>query len=306
MRSARQRLRVDLPANVSFDTEPLRINGKAVSLERGDAQASTFFVPLVGQSADAPFLLELRYTVSGTGLALDCPAFPEEPAIQKVYVSAWLPQEKCYLGSLGPWTDEMGWRLRDTGWRLGPNQDDGSLIRWVREGLPGAAAEQSFQTDGRPYLFSTLRPAAPPAGRLRLIAMDGDYFSILVCGAILAIGIALVFTRAAVRMLAVGAFVVLLVLLGVFAPTFAMQMASGVTFAAAGVVLVVWALWWLLVTRPRDPRVFFRRKAREAALAAAGAKPPAPPAGEPLPAGESPPAGPPAAEGKDEGGEKHA
>jgi len=316
MRSARQRLRVDLPANVSFDTEPLRINGKAVSLERGDAQASTFFIPLVGQSADVPFLLELRYTVTGTGLGLDCPAFPEEPAVQKVYLSAWLPQEKCYLGSTGPWTDEMHWDLRGNGWRLAPNQDDLSLIRWVRRGLPGdAAAEQSFQTDGRPYLFSTLRPAAPPAGRLRLIAMDSDWFSIFICGGILAIGIALALARVAVRLLAVGAFIVLLVLLGVFAPTFAMQMASPVTVAAAVVVLVIWALVWLLVTRPRDPRVIARRQARAAALAAAAAKvasptpppaSPAPPVGEPPPASESPPSAPPADEAKGEGGEKHA
>jgi len=303
MRSARQRLLMQLPANVNFDTEPLRINGKAVSLERGEAQASTFFIPLVGQSADAPFLLELRYTVTGAGLALDCPAFPEEPAVQKVYVSAWLPQERCYLGSIGPWTDEMLWHMRDAGWRLLPRQDDGSLVRWVREGLPGdGRAEMNFQTDGRSYLFSTLRPAAPPAGRLRLVAMDSDYFSILICGGILAIGIALVFRRAAVRLLAVGTFIVLMVLLGVFAPTFAMQMTSPVTVAAAGIVLVVWALWWLLVTRPRDPRVIARRKAREAALAAASAAP-LPPAS---PAGEPPPAAPPPAKPKDEGGESHA
>jgi len=308
MRSARQRLLMKLPANVEFDIEPLRLNGKAVSLERGEAQKNEFFVPLVGQSADAPFLLELRYTLKGAGLSLECPAFPEEPAIQKVYLSAWLPREWDYLGSVGPWTPELHWVLWDVGWRPMPNQDDASLIRWVREGVPGGGAEQSFQTDGRPYLFSTLRPEAPPAGGLRLVAMDSLYFAVLVCGTILVVGIALVFTRAGVRLLGVGAFVVLVVLLGVFAPTFAMQMATGVTAAAAVVVLVLWALWWLLVTRPRDPRVIARREARLAALAAAKAPaaPPAAPASTPPPTGGPPAASPPPPQDKGEGGETHA
>jgi len=310
MRSARQRLLMQLPAKVEFDIEPLRINGKAVSLERGDAQNNEFFVPLVGQSAEAPFILELRYTVKGAGLRLECPAFREEPAIQKVYISAWLPREWDYLGSAGPWTPELHWVLWDVGWRPMPNQDDASLIRWVREGVPGGSAEQNFQTDGRPYLFSTLRPKAPPAGDLRLAAMDSLYFAVLVCGIILVVGIALVFTRAGVRLLAVGAFIVLVVLLGVFAPTLTMQMATGVTVAAAVVVLVLWALWWLLVTRPRDPRVIARRQARAAAVVAAAkapaAPPPAPPASAPPPTEKPPAAGPPPPDEKGEGGEKHA
>ena len=70
MRSAGQRLELKLPVvpppgKLQFDTEPLRINGRPVTLERG--QQGEYFVPLVDPNADRPFLLELRYTLPGDG-----------------------------------------------------------------------------------------------------------------------------------------------------------------------------------------------------------------------------------------------
>ena len=105
MRSSGQRLAVTLPSGVEFDTEPLRIDGRPTPLERG--AKDEFFVPLVGRGGDAPFLLELRYTLPGVGARVDLPAFPEEPAVQKVYVSVFLPEEQALLGYHGPWTDEQ-------------------------------------------------------------------------------------------------------------------------------------------------------------------------------------------------------
>ncbi|KPK46787.1 MAG: hypothetical protein AMK72_09275 [Planctomycetes bacterium SM23_25] len=325
--SARQRLLVRLPANVNFDTEPLRINGRPVSLERGDAEGSTFYVPLVGQQAGEPFLLELRYTVAGAGLTLECPVFPEEPAVQKVHLSAWLPSEWDYLGFFGPWTDENVWDFRDGDltWRLVARRNDASLIQWVREGLKiEGGAEQTFQTDGRQYLFSTLRPMEPPEGSLRLAAMDGDYLAVLVFVVILGAGVALLLAPWTKRCIAVGAFVVLMVLLGVFAPTFTAQVADGVMAAAVFVVAVIWLLWYLLWTRRHDPRLIERRKARRAAREAALARARAAaqrastPATKPPPADEAKPVegetqsdqktGPPTQDqdaGK-EGGEDHA
>ena len=306
MRSARQRLLVKLPENTSFDTEPLRINGRPVSLERGDKAGNQFYVPLVGQSADAPLLLELRYTVTGGGLVLDCPAFPEEPAAQQVYMSVWMPEEWDYLGSTGPWTDELTWRLQDSGWRPQARLDDAHLLRWVREGMRvEGSAEQNFQTDGRQYLFSTLRPAPPPDGSLRLFTMKGDYLAILVFVVVLAGGVALTRTRLGVRAVAVGAFMAFVVLAGVFFPTFSRQAFGGAMAASGFIVLIIWALWYLLVTRPRDPAVMARRQAREAALAAmaqARATAPASPPATPTP----PPAGDKPADKGGKGGESHA
>ncbi|MEA3367221.1 MAG: hypothetical protein U9R68_03795, partial [Planctomycetota bacterium] len=109
-RSARQRLLVALPEGAAFHSEPLRVDGRPVSLERGDAQAQTFYVPLTGQKPDEPFLLELRYVIREGGLDLAMPSFPEEPAVQRVYLSVWLPGGRDgwdYVGATGPWTEEM-------------------------------------------------------------------------------------------------------------------------------------------------------------------------------------------------------
>ena len=312
MRSARQRLLVKLPPNISFDAEPLRLTTveregpragqpvtRSVSLERGDEEGSTFYVPLLGTNPDEPFLLELRYTVTGGGLVLDGPTFPEEPAVQKVYLSVYMPEEWDYLGSRGPWTDELVWRLMGDGSLkpLGIQTDADLMEKWLLEGwahLPGL--QENFPTDGSHYLFSALRPAAPPEGSLRLTAVRGTYLAIGLFVVIAGLGVALAFTRAAVRLLAIGAGIVLLVLAAVFLPTFARQIAGGSMAAAAFVVLVLWALWYWLVTRPRDPNVIARREAREAArldavrFVVSREKAPAPPA---------------AAKG-DAGGEPHA
>jgi len=314
MRSARQRLMIQLPAGVTFDTEPVRLNGRPVSLERGEAEGSTFFVPLVGQKADETFLLELRYSVPAGAVRVECPAFPEEPAIQKVFLSVYLPQEWDYLGSVGPWTDEIVWAVARSGLKPRARQEDKSLIKdWVRKDLAVQGnPEENFPTDGRHYLFSAVGPAAPPEGGLRLVAMDHDWLAAAIFGAVLLAGIVLMFTRAAVRLVAAGAFIVLLVLVGVFAPTFARQAVNLVLVAAVFIVLVLWALWYVLWTRPHDPHLIARRKAYEAARQAAAqaraAKPPAPappPAAPPPGGGQAGgPGGPPQAGGQ--GGSSHA
>ena len=113
-------------------------------------------------------------------------------------------------------------------------------------------------------MFSTLRPAAPPEGAIRLSAFSSLWLSILAFGLVAGGGVALMFTRFGMRLLAIGAALVLVVLSGIFLPTFSHQVCNGLTMAAGFVVLVLWGLWYVLVTRPRDPLVTIRREAREA------------------------------------------
>jgi len=270
MRSQRQRLEVELPENVLFDTEPLRINARPVTLEQGGTKKNRVAVPLIGLNPDAPFLLELRYTVSGAGLLLVCPAFPEEPAVQKVQLSVYLPKERAYLGSIGPWTDELVW------WRTGifsfrpvAIRDDESLIAWVTEGMNlDTAFLRNFETDGDHYLFSTLRPLAPPKGSLRIVALHKDALMVLVAVIVIGAGVLLTPQGFRKRALAVGAAVVALVLLAVFFPTLTRQFTSGWLIAWIIIVLVVWVLWYLLVTRPRKPEGGPPREPRGPALGA--------------------------------------
>ena len=150
MRSARQRLAVELPEGAAFDTQPLRINGRPATLEKG--RQSEYFVPLAAANADKPFLLELRYTLPGDGSRLDLPAFPEEPAVVKAYLCVYLPETRTLLGVRGPWTEEFRWQCdRSLRWQPSPQVDA------ERSGSAGSAREFAARPSGR--RFPDRRPA---------------------------------------------------------------------------------------------------------------------------------------------------
>ena len=107
--SARQRLGITLPDEATFDTEPLRVDGRPVPLERG--KLGEYFVPVLTANADEPFLLELRYTVKGDGSRLNCPSSPTRPPCRRsTSASTCRPRRRC-CGSSGPWNEEFQWRL---------------------------------------------------------------------------------------------------------------------------------------------------------------------------------------------------
>ncbi|MBN2449612.1 MAG: hypothetical protein JXR77_04445 [Lentisphaeria bacterium] len=293
MRSARQRLTVHLPGEVAFDTQPLHINGRPVPLEQG--AAGEFFIPLTGQTPGQPFVVELRYTVRGGGRTLECPAFPEEPATQQVYLSAYLPRELAFLGYRGPWNGEFVWVLRGfTSWPRA-SQDQGRLHRWVAEGiLDDPNSLSSFATDGRHILFSTLRPPAGPDGALRIVAVRDLALQAAVIALGMLIGLWLLPARLPRRALAVGILGAGMLLLAVFLPSLAHAMVTNAAVAGALLVFILWTLWYVVVTRPRDPLVLLRRRDREAArhrLAepAPTKPPPGAPAAEAATSAEPPP-----------------
>ncbi len=181
-----------LPEGVRFDTQPLKLNGRSVQLERGDKDE--FYVPLVGQNPDEPLVLELRYTLPGSAGRIDLPHFPGDPAIQKVYVAAYLPKELTLLGSRGPWADELIWVEDGSFDRVPrPRLDEAHLVNWVIEGVSlSGAPPTSFETDGQMYLFSTLRPEKPPEGSLRLATIDEDWLNALVFLVVVAAGLAII------------------------------------------------------------------------------------------------------------------
>jgi hypothetical protein len=274
MQSAQQRLTLSLPAGAAFDSDPLRVDGRSVPLQRG--KQGEFFVPLLNSNADEPFALELRYTIpqaersKGDGGRLDLPVFPEEAAVQKVYLCVYLPATQTLLGTIGPWSEEFRWWLSPTlKWesQTPPGSDDKGLLAWVRQGTKTAdsAAAESFPTDGKLYVFSTLRPTAPPDGSLRITAMDDRALSAIIFLAVVLGGLLLLPAALGGRALAIGALVVALVLAGVFCPTCSMQILNGVLAAAVFVVLVVWGVVYLARTQPAE---LARRRAATAPLPA--------------------------------------
>ena len=274
MHSAQQRLEIRLPKDAKIDLQP-RINNKPITLEVGQEQQ--FLIPLVGQNPEEPFLLEIRYTVPGDGRRLEYPDFLGDAAVQKVYLAAYLPQELVLLGKEGPWTEEYTWGLDGWGrWKPWPELADQNLLAWVAAGTKSGAPSETFPTDGQVYLFSALRPLDAEQGALRLTAvkanwLHGAMFAIVVLG-----GVLLWPARTAARALAVGVFVILLVVWGVFAPTFSRQVLNSVLAAAIAVVVVIWLVGYVRRRPPRRPI-------------------PASPFAAPPPAAVPPPAMPPAA-----------
>lgn len=299
LRSAQQRLVVKLPAQGKFDAEP-RINGRSVALEVGEKQQ--YFIPLTASNSDESLLLELRYTVPGDGRTLDIPEFPLEPAVQKLYLCVYLPQERALVGKHGPWTEEFRWDM--TGpwdWSPVPRISEQEILGWVTQGV---SLDESFPTDGQLYVFSALHPAPAPAGSLRLSALDERILSLAVIGVVLLGGVVLLPARVGARASAVGLLVIAAVLCGVFWPIFAWQILDGKLVAAVFVVLVVWAMRYFVRIQPRRPPVTQPPET--------GGSPPGPEAAALPPA--SPAAAPAAVEvvdqgpqsGREEGGPAHA
>jgi hypothetical protein len=285
MRSTRQRVAVRLPGTVQFDTEPARINGRVVGLEKGaDGQ---YFIPLVAQAQDDAFLLELRYVVDEGGKALRPPEFPEDPALQQINLSVFIPEEWAYLGHRGPWMDELVWVTDGLNSWPRARRDTEVLLGWVTEGVSvDLSALRTFATDGRHLLYSALRPSPGAAGALRITT--AHRLTTRLALSLLGVGLGLVLLWAGWprRLMAAGAGVTALVLLGVFAPSLARAVVNTATAGAVFTVLLVWALWYVLVTLPRSPLVQERRAAR--AARAAAPRPPAPP---PVPESAAPAAG---------------
>ncbi len=241
LRSARQRLAIGLPEQADFDAQPLRINGRAVNPER--ESTGVIFAPLADQEIDKPFVLELRYSTPGTPGQLDLPAFPDDPAVQKVYLCSYLPAQDVLLASAGPWSDEQ--RRDASPIPLGLRSiSDEELIQWVAEGIPAAVSSAQTFPIGKSHLhvYSTLRPQKAPDGSLRLSTMNRNWFQGLVILAVAVVGLPL-FRQSLRWQLALLLLIAAAVLLiGVFVPELARTLWEGVFPIALTVLVIIWLI----------------------------------------------------------------
>ncbi len=259
MRSARQRLSLQLPPDAEFDSQPARINGQSVTLERGDQ--GQLFIPLVGQSPDVPFTLEVRYSVAGDHQEVSIPAFPEDPAIQKIYLAVFLPDELTLIGSSGQWTEEFDWVSQGNFKRIPQTtKTDQQLVSWVCERVDGAQPTV-FQTDGTMYLFSALRPQPPPSGNLKLRAMGDKLLATLILAPLAVIGLVILPRSLKIKIVVSAAVVIALLLSGTFAPTFAQQLLNTPFFAGVAMVGVLWTASYIFRGASSVPwRQYFESK----------------------------------------------
>jgi hypothetical protein len=160
------------------------------------------------------------------------------------------------FASSGPWTEEFSWSARGVfKWLPQAVKTDEELAAWVREGV-NVNASPAFQTDGIMYLFSALRPEAPPTGDLKLWAVDERWLAVLIFAPLLIIGLLLMTNSLSTKILAIAAVVIGVVASGIFAPTFARQLLNQPMYASLAIVAVAWSAWYLsLAVRRVDQRL---------------------------------------------------
>jgi hypothetical protein len=283
MRSVGQRISLQMPAGfdaaTSFDDQPIRVNGRRVTPERGGKDL--IYIPLTGHNADEPFLLEVRYTIPGDPHQIDLPVFTDEPAVQKVYLCVYLPHEKALLHKTGDWTDEAidehtvsiaGLLARGSSNSLSSrmfrprSENVETYLNWVAEGVDcDSSSSQKFEVDGRPYVFSALRPEPAPAGSLHLRTFNMTLLNVLVCGMIVLLGLLLIRAKVTTQIAGALLAVAILMAVGVFFPLVTEHLFSEALLITAGLVGLVWLFsdlgrWSHEVRRIRSER----EQAREA------------------------------------------
>jgi hypothetical protein len=256
LRSAHQRLKIKLPPGIdpatAFDSQPLHINGTAVPLER-DAQAGVYFAPLTNTNPEQLVLVELRYSMPGTASEIVLPEFPDNPAVQKVYLSAYLPKERKLVAIRGPWTDEEPWHPPPLFAALGVADSprhatsDDAIVQWVIEGTSlRSQPNDRFLRDGEPHLFSTLSPASGAAGALRISTWNETTLNVLVYAVLLAMGCAVLWRPIAERIAFLAMIFAAVFLAAVFQPTLAATLLNGPVISATAMVLLIWFVRWLI------------------------------------------------------------
>ncbi|OQC13588.1 MAG: hypothetical protein BWX73_02258 [Lentisphaerae bacterium ADurb.Bin082] len=259
MRSTRQRLELHLPDGVEFDSAPALVDGRPAPLEKGEP--GQYFVPLTANRQGERFILELRYVLPKpkTGI-FQPPAFPDDAAVQHVYLSVHIPKNLTVLGTLGLWNVDNIWAL--SGFltlRPRARMTSSELVGWL---LQGASANptvadhlNSFVTDGQPLLYSTLHPPAGQAGALRLRLWSAWQCKAILIIAILAVGVLLARATVFHQALSLAFAISGLALLAVFLPSLAVSLVSNAAAAAALIVLLGWGFLWFRRRPPKPPRL---------------------------------------------------
>lgn len=262
LRSARQRIAVRLPGvdpNAtadSLDARPLSINGRSVPLERDE---ELFYIPYTGHSADEAVVVELRYTVPRSSL-LQVPEFSEDPAIQVVDLSVYVPEEWIVLRQSGQWSrPPESW----PGEHYGSN--DRELLDRIRGELPVNNLGDDFPVDGTRHHFTALKPAMGSDGGLTLRTASRRMTDVVVVAVVALLGLLLSFQPLGLRV--VGAASILVLALGatLVEPWLATALLRWPLFGTLGVVAAGWTLRGFVWTIVQSTQVLTRASAHRVA-----------------------------------------
>lgn len=275
-----QRLELRMPEGADFDVDP-KIDGRSVTMEAGQKQ--TYFVPLLGTQEDGSFLLELRYTLSDRRLPVAWPIFPNQPAMQKVYLCLYLPEEINLLDTTGPWTREFRWGIDGRGmfepvnamvvgndtvgtWQrsfiqarsVPPAQRNdavaGRLLSWVSESVP---APDSFTTDGQLFVFSTLQPGDPVDDTLHLLPLHRGYVDTAILVLTVVLGLLLLPMGFSRRLCVMGILAIALVFSAIYWPLAVWNLCDLTLILPLLIIAGLWSVQFLAWRLPNQMRAWY-------------------------------------------------
>ena len=278
-----QRLELRMPGDSEFDADP-KIDGRSVTMEVG--QKRTYFIPLVRTREDESFLLELRYTLSDQTLPIAWPVFPTQPAIQKVYLCLYLPEEINLLDTTGPWTREFRWGLDGKGmfeplnalvvggdtvgtWHrsvlesrsIPPGQRNdavaGRLLGWVSESV---SVPDSYTTDGQLFVFSALQPGAPIDDGLRLLRLHRNYVDTATLVVTVILGVLLLPMGFGRRIGTVGTLAIALLFSTIYWPLAVWNLCDRTLVLPLLIVASLWCIQFLAWRLPGLMRQWYRSR----------------------------------------------
>lgn len=269
IRSVQQRLAVALPPGAEPANEQ-RLNGRRFDLElapeathskTGASGRALYYVPLAQTSPDEVVVLELRYHTAVQRPGLMIPEFPIDadvqplaPAVQRVYLAVYVPEEMRVLTKSGPWTEEFDWDLepgRGLQPRLKHAADPQSLMNWVTEGTNVTVGD--FAVDGTGLVYSSIDPPPGVRGALKLRMCDDRLWNgLLILGGLI-VGAALLRLRWGTRLWILAWLTLIWCIAAVVFPIAAAQMVDRTLFLVGAGVLVVWLFSDAVRRHPKGP-----------------------------------------------------
>jgi hypothetical protein len=263
MRSAQQRVPIRFPKNVipdqSFDSQPLRINGQPTNLERGEDDLFYIPIPLRTGDANAPFVVELRYTTTTFDGLLELPEFPSDPAVGKVTLTAHIPEELAVIMQHGDWSDDNPnpWLQTMSEYAL-TNQYGGASAGDIWDDISKGVSVvnspvESFDVQGTAYYYSVHRPAAGAGLSLRVMSLRNLNLCLFAVVALLSL---LAFRSSLSKAVTlVGGMIIAVIVVGVFWPSLGVHLIDGKLALGLLVVGIAWTMGsarrirWRLPTR---------------------------------------------------------
>lgn len=255
MKNARQRVSLQLPVDAEFNSQPLRINGVAASLEKG--ADGVYFIPMSNLDATKGSLVEVSYLVNGKPNSIPLPTFPDEPSIQKVYLEVVMPKEWVLLSTNRRWNEEFEWKTGDQ-WHFVPENswNDLALKQWVAEETPANA--QAIATDARmrgseqTFLFSSIRPGKDQDQTFTIKTIDNRWLAGLVLGGFTLLALVMRKSTATSKFTAVAIVISIALAIGFFAPLLSRQLLNYPSLIGAIIAGLLWSGQLLTSVVPRS------------------------------------------------------